>query len=198
MKDNVVPLPHGKKCGAKTRSGGTCGKPAGWGTESRFGRCRLHGGATPSGKKNAEKQQAEAAVEFYGLPREIDPHSALVEELHRTAGHVAFLGTAIREGEIKAEQTPTGKRRKVPFDGAFGGPSLYVALYQQERKHFTEIAKTCIAVGIEERRVQLAEQQGELIASLIRAILTDCGLKPDDPEVRGVVRRHLSAVPDAA
>lgn len=197
MGATVTRLPQGK-CGAKTRSGGTCGKPAGWGTESSRGRCKLHGGATPNGKKNAQRQEAIAAVEFFGLPREINPHDALVEELHRTAGHVAFLATAIRAGEIPAEQTPTGQRRKVPFDGAFGGPSLYVALYQQERKHFAEIAKTCIAVGIEERRVQLAEQQGELLAEVVRGILGDLGHKLEDPEVRTVVRRHLSAVPDAA
>lgn len=35
-------------CGAKTRSGGTCQKPAGWGTDhAGVGRCRLHGGKSP-------------------------------------------------------------------------------------------------------------------------------------------------------
>ena len=33
------------KCGAKTRSGGTCKQPSGWGTEHvGEGRCKLHGG----------------------------------------------------------------------------------------------------------------------------------------------------------
>lgn len=33
------------KCGAKTRSGGTCKQPAGWGTQHvGEGRCKLHGG----------------------------------------------------------------------------------------------------------------------------------------------------------
>jgi len=36
------------KCGAKTRDGGTCGQPAGWGTDHPGeGRCKFHGGATP-------------------------------------------------------------------------------------------------------------------------------------------------------
>lgn len=35
-------------CGAATRSGGTCQKPAGWGTQHvGEGKCKLHGGATP-------------------------------------------------------------------------------------------------------------------------------------------------------
>jgi len=37
-------------CGAKTRSGGRCQLPAGWGTDHPgVGRCKLHGGATPRG-----------------------------------------------------------------------------------------------------------------------------------------------------
>lgn len=40
--------PHEQLCGAKTRNGGTCKKPAGAGTDHvGQGRCKLHGGATP-------------------------------------------------------------------------------------------------------------------------------------------------------
>lgn len=35
-------------CGAKTRAGTPCKKPAGWGTNHKgTGKCKLHGGATP-------------------------------------------------------------------------------------------------------------------------------------------------------
>lgn len=37
-----------RSCGAKTRGGGACQKPLGWGTDHPGqGRCKLHGGATP-------------------------------------------------------------------------------------------------------------------------------------------------------
>lgn len=37
-----------QSCGAKTRRGTPCKKPAGWGTDHvGIGRCKLHGGATP-------------------------------------------------------------------------------------------------------------------------------------------------------
>ena len=37
-------------CGAKTRAGTPCKRPAGWGTDHvGEGRCKLHGGATPRG-----------------------------------------------------------------------------------------------------------------------------------------------------
>lgn len=38
----------GLKCGSKTRAGGACGQPAGWGTDHvGQGKCKLHGGKTP-------------------------------------------------------------------------------------------------------------------------------------------------------
>ncbi len=38
------------KCGAKTRGGTPCRRPAGWGTEHPGeGRCKLHGGCSPRG-----------------------------------------------------------------------------------------------------------------------------------------------------
>lgn len=42
---SVAHTGYGSKCGAKTRSGGTCGQPG----IAPSGRCRLHGGATPRG-----------------------------------------------------------------------------------------------------------------------------------------------------
>jgi len=40
-------------CGAENRAGQPCGLPAGWGTDHvGEGRCKLHGGASPTGKDN--------------------------------------------------------------------------------------------------------------------------------------------------
>lgn len=78
---------HGQgPCGARTRSGGTCGKTAGWGTEHvGIGRCKLHGGCTPTQVKTARAEQARQAVAAFGLPLDVEPHEALREELHRAA-----------------------------------------------------------------------------------------------------------------
>lgn len=182
-------------CGANKKAApGTCGKPAGWGTDHNgIGRCKLHGGSTPSQIKNVEKQQAAAAAETYGLSREIDPHAALLEELHRTAGHVAYLAQLIRD----LEQRELKQYQSMEAGGVVERPAIWVQLYQDERKHFAHVAKTCISVGIEERRVQLAEQQGALIATAIRGILKDLGVD-DKPEVPEIVRRHLTLVSAAA
>lgn len=187
-----------KVCGAKKRQGGECAKSAGWGTDHPgFGRCKLHGGSTTNLRKAAAKEQAAEAVALYGLAREIDPHAALLEELHRTAGHVAWLERVIHAGKLDADQSPTGRSRTVKLDqqvfGAGDQPSVWMELYHRERQHLRSVAKTCIDVGIEERRVQLAEQQGQLIATVLQGVLQDLGVA-NHPDASDVVRRHLSLV----
>lgn len=163
------------------RTGNQCQHPAGWGTDHPgYGNCKNHGGSTPAGKKFAARQAATQAVATYGLPREIDPHSALLEELHRTAGHIAWLGAELADLE----------------DADAVVASALTALYSDERIHFARVARSCIDVGIEERRVTLAEQQGALIAQVLRGVLTELGVH-DRPEVPAVVRRHLTLVAGA-
>ena len=80
-----------ERCGANTKRGAVCNKPAGWGTPYGHGRCRLHGGATPTHLRAAQRQEAERAVASLGLPRDVEPVEALLEEVHAAAGHVAWL-----------------------------------------------------------------------------------------------------------
>jgi hypothetical protein len=57
----------GKKCGAKNRSGGKCGKPAGWGTDHPgSGRCKLHGGASTGPKSQEGKKRIAANAIKHG------------------------------------------------------------------------------------------------------------------------------------
>lgn len=191
--------PGKKLCGAKTPRGKapTCENVAGKGTDHLgYGHCSRHGGNTKTHRKAAATEQAEAAVAYYGLPREIDPHHALIEELYRTAGHVAWLERVIHAGHLGKADNPTGRRRTVKLDQpTMGGdiPSVWLDLYERERKHLRDVAKTCISLGIEERKVKIAEQQGELFAEAIKGILTELGVI-DRPEVPTVVRRHLTLV----
>src|SRR5690348_4530669 len=93
-----APAPeHGKpKCGGRRRAaeseGKPCTRPAGWGTDhAGTGRCKLHGGSTPSHKAAAVVAVAARAVATFGLPREVDPRDALLEEVYRSAGAVDWL-----------------------------------------------------------------------------------------------------------
>ncbi len=70
-----------KLCGIKRLKGEQrpCRKPAGWGTDHvGFGSCKLHGGATPSHTKHAER---ERAVWQQFLLDEMDPSLRVVRQL---------------------------------------------------------------------------------------------------------------------
>lgn len=137
----------------------------------------------------------------YGLPREIDPADALLEEVYRTAGHVAWLEHQVRAlspEELVWGVSEEAEKKATEFEGTDttrkATPNVWVVLYREERKHLVDVCATAIKVGIEERRVRLAESQGALIAGVIRAVLEDpeLGLDRHQREVgRGVASRHL-------
>lgn len=189
------------KCGAQTRGGSRCGKAAGWGTEHvGIGPCKLHGGTTPTVVKGAQVVMAKQAVETYGLPVATTPQQALEDELARTAGHVAWLGQVVQQLEEAELTGPVGTSGVDAKTGlrhhAQAEPSVWVRMYQAERKHLADVAATCLRVGLEAKRVELAQQQGQLIAQVLQAVLTD--LKVPLEQARPVVRKHLTAIAGGA
>lgn len=192
---------NGKCQSRKQNGGGLCARPAGWGTSHPgYGACKLHGGSMPNQVKHAQVVQATEAVETYGLPREVAPMDALLEELQRTAGHVAWLGGVVQgleQGQLVGLVGEAGRDERT---GTVHHPSteasIWLKLYQAERKHMTDVASTCIKCGIAERQVKLAEQQGQLLAQVIQAILSD--LKVPPAKARPVVRKHLTAIAGGA
>lgn len=199
------PTEGGKYCGARKTdgSGDHCRHHAGWGIPGvTAGPCKFHGGATPAGRTHSARLMAEAAVVTYGLPREIDPHTALLEEIHRTAGHVAYLGRIVADLDqagLKqyASGAPAGSDEYVVWEK----PAVWVELYQAERKHLVGVCKAAVTCGVEERRIELAEQQGRVLADVMRAIFDDPELglsKVQRAAAPGLVRRHLAVIASVA
>ena len=64
-------------------------------------------------------------------------------------------------------------------------------------KELRTVAKLAIDAGVEERRVQLAEEQGRQLAEVIRRILADLDLTPEQQaRVPVVVPRRLREMGD--
>lgn len=169
-------------CGAtKKQSEGTCTRPAGWGTEHvGHGPCKLHGGNTPSHIVKAKREMAAAAVATYGAPRDIDPVSALFEEVHRTAGHVAWLSNVV--AHIDPENLVWGVTQETEqTSGEFPGvdivkqakPAVWLELYRLERKHLVDVCKTVVSLQLEDRRDRAAERQAAQLALLLEDLLND-------------------------
>jgi hypothetical protein len=192
-------------CGAKKRQGeGHCERPAGWGTSHPgTGKCKLHGGGTPNHKTAAKTEIARQAVVTYGLPREVAPDVALLEEVHRTAGHVRWLAEVV--GQLERGEVTWGlaEETDAPITENGGGVTtkhkasvnVWVQLYQQERKHLAAVCRDALAAGIAERQVRLAEQQGALLAGAVNRILEGLGLSKEQwervPQVVPVVLRSI-------
>jgi len=176
----------------RKRGAGQCHGPAVTGAD----KCRMHLGekAAPVIAEAKALQQARKAVETYGLPRDISPTDALLEEVRYSAGHVAWLRAKV--AEIEADDLVWGKTEEVDRgSGEFAGidvtrsaaVNMWLDLYFRERKHLLDLTKTAISVGIEERRVRLAEAQGSLMNDVIRRILARLSLSPDQSALLPVV-----------
>lgn len=212
--------PEGSKlCGFPKKTGGTCTKVKGWGTPHLgFGYCRTHEKNNPNLKKKAMGDMAAAAVITYGLPRNVDPHTALLEEVYRTAGIVDYLQKRVREmtqeelvwgkigeeliraraaraeenGEIVMLNEPERIEKMVRSRvNMASGASVWLVQYEKERKHLVEVCRAAIACGVAERQVKLAEQHNQLFAIAMSRILADLGIDQARDEVRAVMRKNL-------
>ncbi len=190
-------------CGAKARStGAPCTRPVGEGKT----RCRYHGGAAPQVRAAAQTRTAEARARrimaTYGQKVDTNPVDALLDEVRWTAGHVAWLRERVRDLEQDAliwgttERVEKGATEFAGVDVTEAArPNVWLTLYQAERKHLLDVCKAAISAGIEERRVRLAEQQGQLLVGVIRAILGDLNLSAEQSaRAVEIVPRHLRAV----
>ncbi|GHE33317.1 hypothetical protein GCM10017673_40320 [Streptosporangium violaceochromogenes] len=209
MTHDMTPPPepagHDGKCGGRKRddSGDTCTQPAGWGTDHPgIGRCKLHGGSTPNHVTAARLEQARRDVATYGLPREIDPAAALLEEVHRTAGHVAWLAAKVAEldegalvwGVTEEVDKAAGEYPGVDTTRA-AKPSPWLELYQKERRHLVDVSSAAIRAGVDAALVRVTERQGALLAGAVARILDGLGLSPEQwarvPEVVPAVLREV-------
>jgi hypothetical protein len=165
-------------CGATSKqTGKPCQRPAGWGTDFNVGHCKLHLGNTPDGRKYAQRLLAEQAASGFGIPIEVDADTALLAELHRCAGTIAWLATFI--AEVAPEERLEGDRL------------AFVQLYERERDRLVRVASACIASGIAERHVQAIERSADSFASVLRNVLGELEVL-DDPRAPTIVQRHLA------
>ena len=178
------------KCTAHRRDGNPCTKPKVPGATV----CRYHGGGAPQVQQAAlqrlQQEGAYVAVRTLGLPIVIDPTEALLEELHRCAGAIAWHGAQV--AALQTEDVYWGlTREKTGGDDAGttheAGLNVAVKAWQAERDRLVVVARECLKAGIEERRIQLAETQGAMLAGVVRAILNRLNLTDEQQALVSVV-----------
>jgi hypothetical protein len=163
-------------CSAKRKSGVPCRAFAGQGTDHLgTGRCKYHGGSTPSHKTAAAKEEAERKMAILGSTVNVTPAQALMGILRSTAGSVAWL-----DAEVKALDDLESME----------GKSI-VRLWSDERDRLTRIASACLSAGIGKAEVEMAEEQTEALAKAINAAMSHVGgLSHDQKRQFGQALRH--------
>lgn len=158
-------------CGARIPTGRRCQRGAGAGTEHKgYGICSLHGGNTPQLTTVAARYMGADVIEKmttaygYGAPLELSPQEALLQEVRRTGGHVAWLAEQIGFWDMDTTQFITPIRAQ------------WIELYHKEREMLTKVAKAAVDAGVEERKVRLAEQQGAMMLQAFNAVFDALGL----------------------
>lgn len=187
--------PDKRKCSGHTSDGAPCDQWA-----IRGGTvCVTHGGRAPQVKAKAqqrlEHKKAEKAVIRFGLRRDIGPHEALLESVHRAAYIVTEIETILAQierdrlvsGMTKTVALPDGGRR-VEITAA---RNIWFALLGEWHDRLVKAANEAIRCGVAERQVRIAEDQARQLASVVSAILTDLGHDLTDERTREVVRLRL-------
>lgn len=179
---------HSKGCRSHKKSGEPCEKSPVRGLTV----CASHGGAgrhaKAAGRRRMTAEALERAVERFGLPRTVDPASAIVEALHKAAGRLDFFEAEVRElaspwveqigpgGSVRLEEHPAVTADRQALVAYFG------------------FAERIVKLGLAERQVVVAEAEALLLARVVMSLLDDpeFGLSREQRELgRRLAGRHL-------
>jgi hypothetical protein len=181
----------------------TCKQAAGAGTDHvGFGYCKFHGGNTPAGKKAGAREMGRAIIreqkkafgDSSAPENHLTPEQALLEEVRRSVAMVRWLEERIGQWDIPDFDALADPKRSTGDAALAGLPPLmtetmkgtpmatdvnsWLVLYREERAHMVKVAKLAIDAGIAERMVKVAESQGAMLATAIRAVLQALHLTP--------------------
>jgi hypothetical protein len=174
---------HQPLCGAKKKNGDACRAFAGQGTRHPgTGRCKFHGGNTPSHDKRAVKQDLKRRMVTLGEPiKDITAVGALLSELYASTGHVAWLRQQIADMSTDDLGTVEGV--------------AIVHLYDGERDRKTRIAKLCTEAGVDEAAVRVAEAQVSILGQALSRACDTAGVSaPMRKRIGAALREELASV----
>ena len=139
--------------------------------------CGKHGGRAQQSKAAGERQQQEDAgrrmCAKWSIPIETDPTGAILGRIAAYAGHVEFYKRQIEQLD---EQDLVWGVTKIKTGGDDRGttmeaaPNTWLTLYNEASALLVKFAADAIRAGIEERKVRLAERDGQLVAGVLRAM----------------------------
>ena len=147
------------KCGGRTRAGGSCQRPAGWGTDHvGIGRCKLHGGSTPTHQVAAHRELVRQAEDealrelaVLGLPPPMDnPLLVLAELAAETRQWQLILRGRVAELDSLAVVTDSGAERI----------RAVILAFERATAQAAELAETLARLNVDARLTAISRAQG--------------------------------------
>lgn len=198
------------RCGqAHTRCSGhsnrTGGAPCGQRPVAGLRVCWSHGGAAKhareAGARRVEAARLEQVVVTYGARREIGHLEALIELLHDSAGHVAWLRDQVQQqdpGALVWGLADEINRGSGEFPGvdrkSAAAPSVWLELYHRERRLLLDLSKELARLELDWDAREAIRRQGAALARVVRETVRLLGHDPSDERV---VKAFLSALRSA-
>lgn len=155
--------------------------------------CAIHGGKSPhviaKGKRRAAL--AEAGKQL-GVAIEVDPTEALLHALWIAYGDLAFWSGAVASLKDSGDMVVHGAQ------GA-SMAHVYVQQYNDAQERVIRFSKIAKDAGIEERKVQLLEDQAKMIAEVGRRFLAKVSItlslsQAQTAQVRELFREQLALI----
>lgn len=139
-------------CGAPRKQGGTCARPAGWGTPHHTGPCKLHGGLFPTVVQHHARQEALSfARGQLGQELDIDPLEGVLVAVKLAYGVVDYW----RHRLADPDENP---------------PALHEQ-YQRALVDYTRICDVAVKAGVSERQIKILERVSDQLSLLAEEAL---------------------------
>jgi hypothetical protein len=179
----------GDLCGGKKKQGpGNCEQPAGWGTDhAGFGRCKLHGGSTTTGK--AAAAEAEGRWLLGQMVPDRGPVTDPLAELRQ-------LGALVMQW-MRACESALESLNDYRYEGEHSGEQLRseVAMFERSMDRAATFLATLAKLGLDERQVAVSEAKANMLLRALEAGLAEHGITgPQATAVKQATGRHLKVL----
>jgi hypothetical protein len=163
--------------------------------------CKYHGGSIPAVKAAAQERLAQAAAEKelhrFGIAVKVDPAEELLDLIAHTAGYVRFLRTRV---DILMHDDMTWGVSRVKEGGEDYGttyeakPNVWIQMLDHWTEKHARLLTEALKLKLDERRVKIAEAQGDALIRVLDGVLAELGHNPNDVRTAEVVAKHLRLV----